>query len=63
MKSIKELEEKIAILEVERDSLKKKVSELSKIKDDFNSFLNNTSDFIYIKDMEHRFTSVSRSSD
>ncbi len=59
MKSTKELEKKLSILEEECDSLRKQVSELSKIRDDFNSFLENTSDFIYIKDMEHRFTAVS----
>jgi len=59
MKSIKELEKKHTLLEEECVSLRKQVSKLSKIKDDFNSFLENTSDFIYIKDIKHRFTSVS----
>lgn len=55
----KELEKKVTILEEECCTLKKQVSELSKIRDDFNSFLENTSDYIYIKDMEHRFTAAS----
>ncbi len=35
------------------------LKELYKIKDAFDALLDNTSDFIYIKDKEHRFIAVS----
>ncbi|MCB1159608.1 MAG: diguanylate cyclase [Leptospiraceae bacterium] len=47
-------------LEKEIQDLKKKVEELEVLKRDFLFLLENTPDFIYIKDSQHRFTSTSR---
>ncbi len=57
---LKTLHQKINILEAELKSLLKENSELKEIKKDFYALLENTPDFVYIKDIEHRFTSLSQ---
>jgi len=59
MASIDKLKVKISALERKCISLEKQITELSKIRDSFNMLLETTSDFVYIKDCEHRFIAAS----
>ncbi len=53
-----DIEKELKLLRDENASLKKERTELIKIRDAHNAFLNNSKDYIYFKDKQHRFISV-----
>lgn len=59
MSNTQELEKHIAHLTDECDRLKTQVSELIDARDNLIYFFENSSDYIYIKDIEHRFVFLS----
>ena len=59
--TITQLQKKVSLLERKIKELKKRVSLKEDLDRDFIALLENTPDFIYIKDNQHRFTNVSTS--
>jgi diguanylate cyclase (GGDEF)-like protein/PAS domain S-box-containing protein len=59
MSNTRELEKLITHLTDECDRLKNQVSDLKEVRDKFIYFFENSSDYIYIKDKEHRFLFLS----
>lgn len=59
MSNAQELEKLVTHLTDECDRLKNQVSELKEVRDNFIYFFENSSDYIYIKDKEHRFLFLS----
>ena len=59
MSNTQELEKLVSHLTDECDRLKNQVSELKEVRDNFIYFFENSSDYIYIKDKEHRFLFLS----
>jgi len=59
MSNTRDLDKLIAHLTNERDLLNNQVSELIEIRDNFIYFFENSSDYIYIKDKDHRFIYLS----
>ncbi len=55
------IEQELKQLREENALLKKEMTALLKVRDEHKAFLNNSKDYIYFKDRNHEFTSVSQS--